>query len=482
MPFKKSQVNTNQAIYNSQQDLYQPRYSLPEVTINGRTPRIQPKRQKPYWVTSKTSQLNFGDVVKGINTATLGGLNSLSPTQWIRRVYDTGKLIKGDKTLSNYTNSWINGNTGLVSEEFEKEHPYWSMTINGVGDLAFGANLGSFIKLGKPITKINREDYIKLYDQLAPKTNKIINASNEGLDVYEQLTPKAKYFRDRLFFNKEYQKARALGQYPKTFSEKRAYLESLNSDYAGTRERLIQRRINDYDVRHPEYTSKWGVGRGDRWDDTEHANLLWNNKKEELESLEKEIPKKVNFLSKEGHLGFNGAQGFFDPSNNKIYSAIRKRNSLLPTKTKLELRGLNAHEADHVAQDISTDFRNLEEETNFLEKIVQKKHGYNPYHKALNRESYMFNDYAPITEDFRGAWAGAPNEINSEMQNILEQMGTTKSYRNLSPEEKFKADKFMSRRFDTDIDTPVWGNISRKGFFKSGGILNFLKPKKGSTT
>jgi hypothetical protein len=66
---------------------------------------------------SKTyrSAYNPDDIIKGFNALTLGGLNNLSPTQWARRVYDTGKLLTGNMTWSGYTNSWLNGNNGLVS-------------------------------------------------------------------------------------------------------------------------------------------------------------------------------------------------------------------------------------------------------------------------------------------------------------------------------------------------------------------------------
>ena len=178
MPFKKSQVNTNQAIYNSQQDLYQPRYTLPEVTITGNTPRIQPKRQKPYWVTSRTSQLNFGDVVKGINTATLGGLNNLSPTQWARRYYDTISLVSGDTSWKDYTTNWMLGNNGIVSNKFAKEHPYWSMAINGVGDIAALGGISNASKIDKAIKYFPRAG--KVTFNVAKTNSNPLNLRNYG--------------------------------------------------------------------------------------------------------------------------------------------------------------------------------------------------------------------------------------------------------------------------------------------------------------
>jgi hypothetical protein len=94
---------------------------------------------------SKTyySAYNPDDVIKGFNALTLGGLNNLSPTQWVRRYYDLNQLLasqvpgtKRTMTWSGFVNNWLNGNNGLVSEKFAQEHPYWSMVINGAGDAA----------------------------------------------------------------------------------------------------------------------------------------------------------------------------------------------------------------------------------------------------------------------------------------------------------------------------------------------------------
>lgn len=230
MPFKKSQVNTNQAIYNSQQDLYQPRYTLPEVTITGNTPRIQPKRQKPYWVTSRTSQLNFGDVVKGINTVTLGGLNNLSPTQWARRYYDTLSLVSGDTSWKDYTTNWVLGNNGIVSNKFAKEHPYWSMAINGVGDVAaFGglANAEKINNAAKIANKaINNASSVKLVAKDVAKTN--ANPYNWR---------KYRFIGDDRFYSdldnygiKNIMMDREKGTYPLTFAERRNYITNLKSD------------------------------------------------------------------------------------------------------------------------------------------------------------------------------------------------------------------------------------------------------------
>ena len=67
-----------------------------------------------------------------LNLASAGMSNYMSPTQLGRLGYDvvTGKgkdYLKG---------KFFEGNNGIVSDNFAKEHPLWSMTINGIGDVA----------------------------------------------------------------------------------------------------------------------------------------------------------------------------------------------------------------------------------------------------------------------------------------------------------------------------------------------------------
>lgn len=67
-----------------------------------------------------------------LNLASAGMSNYMSPTQLGRLGYDvvTGKgkdYLKG---------KFFEGNNGIVPDSFAKEHPLWSMTINGFGDVA----------------------------------------------------------------------------------------------------------------------------------------------------------------------------------------------------------------------------------------------------------------------------------------------------------------------------------------------------------
>lgn len=88
--------------------------------------------QQVYQIIPSTGQM--------FDIVTVGGLNNLSPTQWMRRVYDTRKLIQGKMSGNDYINHWFFGNNGIASDEYARKHPYRTMAANLIGDIAtFGA-------------------------------------------------------------------------------------------------------------------------------------------------------------------------------------------------------------------------------------------------------------------------------------------------------------------------------------------------------
>lgn len=97
---------------------------LPEITIT----KANPKNYR--------SVYDANAAIDGFNTLTLGGLNNLDPTQWARRMYDLPKTLFGPMRFSTYMDRWINGNEGLVSSNFQQQHPWYSAGINLLGGAA----------------------------------------------------------------------------------------------------------------------------------------------------------------------------------------------------------------------------------------------------------------------------------------------------------------------------------------------------------
>lgn len=67
------------------------------------------------------------NIAEGINIMSVGLLNRLSPTQNIGLITDA---IQGDNIMQ----SWL-GNSGIVSDNFVQNHPYWAFSANFVGDV-----------------------------------------------------------------------------------------------------------------------------------------------------------------------------------------------------------------------------------------------------------------------------------------------------------------------------------------------------------
>ena len=122
------------------------------ATPNG--PRIKPGQLYKY-------QEPWSDE-KFLNAVTVGGLNNLSPAQWLRRGYD---LATGNLT----TDSWLNGNAGVVPNWYAQQHPYKSMAANALID---------FWTLGGPSILKNATNIGKI-KPLAPTAKQFQNISEQ---------------------------------------------------------------------------------------------------------------------------------------------------------------------------------------------------------------------------------------------------------------------------------------------------------------
>ena len=97
----------------------------------------------------------FNNIMEFTNIATGGAANRLSLTQNARLLYDIGDAIFGDGSWDTVGNS-ILGNNGIVSDKFAAEHPYWTMAINGVGDITGGvATYKTYNTLSNPRSSYN---------------------------------------------------------------------------------------------------------------------------------------------------------------------------------------------------------------------------------------------------------------------------------------------------------------------------------------
>lgn len=97
----------------------------------------------------------LGNIAEGVNVMSGGILNRLSPTQNTGLFIDT---VQGDNIMK----SWF-GNSGIVSDKFQQEHPYWSMVINGLGDAGTGYGINYTFTNPNIVAKLRHPTYKKYY-------------------------------------------------------------------------------------------------------------------------------------------------------------------------------------------------------------------------------------------------------------------------------------------------------------------------------
>lgn len=109
-----------------------------------------------HWDNGYKSAYHPEDSVEFANILTAGGLNNLSPTQWLRRTKDAIQTAKGNMSGAEFRDHWLNGNNGIVSDQFAENHPYLSMAVNMAGDMGLGLTASASKNLAKTALKINR--------------------------------------------------------------------------------------------------------------------------------------------------------------------------------------------------------------------------------------------------------------------------------------------------------------------------------------
>lgn len=119
-----------------------------DLIVTPQGPRVKPgqlhKYQEPW------------DDEKFMNAVTVGGLNNLSPSQWARRILD---FQNGELTVD----SWLNGNNGIVPDDYAKEHPGMAAAANTLFD---------FWTLGGPSMIKNAKNWAQLARSIGKQTPK----------------------------------------------------------------------------------------------------------------------------------------------------------------------------------------------------------------------------------------------------------------------------------------------------------------------
>ena len=416
---------------NSMSDVFATMEFTPKKTnVGSSITRKQSTPSKTYY-----SAYNPDDVVKGFNALTLGGLNNLSPTQWARRAYDTGKLLTGNMTWSGYTDSWINGNNGVVSQNFKEEHPVLSNSING------GIDLATF-----SLPKVSLYP-VHFVQQVAKPITSTYIGTKLGEEVDKYLPKKIKGYGEMLGY--------MLGVGVGTGF---AYKNYSNIPLIHTK----YKKLNDV-INYPITTAAATVKGKYPWTKKQDIKLK--------RQLFDDIEEARNFQLKSGYLledqpairiakksqYLEGELGHYTP----YYNTVTVKSTINPG-----FKGLVNHELTHGRQQYFGAFSEFD-----------PKAGY-----YIPRKDIKTPVFDPFRKKKAGSWTASPDEFDAELSNLQISTGKlpTEPVDNIFPlQTRFG---IWNKNKAREIENLILQLRKNREFFKDGGkmnILEFLKNGSG---
>ena len=411
-----------------------------KTTVGSSITRKQSAPSKTYY-----SAYNPDDIVKGFNALTLGGLNNLSPTQWVRRYIDLNQLlasqIPGSKrtmTWSGFVNNWLNGNNGLVSEKFAQEHPYWSMGINGVGDAVVLGGLANASKIKQvgDIAVNHGGDAAKFAMDVAKNSSKPFNWRNY------------RFLGDSRFYSdlddagyRTLMSERQSGNYPLTFAERKNYITGLKSD--------IQKGV-DYAINEARENVKVPLRSGK---EVEYTFDGGKGLRLEPYSPEDIQPQKIHYGTLKatktyGKTPWEGDYGAFQDMFKGLFFPFRDRPNTLRTHSIFQDLGerisTGAHETRHTVQRY------------FDVPLTERRYDLpGTYGRYTNRRLPL--DFKKKVNEFindaqtAGEWEGSLAEMDSELTGWSARYGFPR-YSQMNPQQKAQLHDLFQKRFGGNTD------------------------------
>ena len=374
---------------------------------------------------------------------------NLSPTQWARRAYDTGKLLTGNMTWSGYTDSWINGNNGVVSQNFKEEHPVLSNSING------GIDLATF-----SLPKVSLYPVHFVQQVATPITSTYIGAKL-GEEVDKYLPKKIQGYGGMLGY--------MLGAGVGTGV---AYKNYSNTPLIHTK----YKKLNDV-INYPITTAAATVKGKYPWTKKQDIKLK--------RQLFDDIEEARNFQLKSGYLledqpairiakksqYLEGELGHYTP----YYNTITVKSTINPYSNlpieSLEsvgsgFKGLVNHELTHGRQQYFGAFSEYDPKVGYY----------------VTRKDIKTPVFDPFRKKKAGSWTASPDEFDAELSNLQISTGKlpTEPVDNIFPlQTRFG---IWNKNKAREIENLILQLRKNREFFKDGGkmnILEFLKNGSG---
>lgn len=398
--------------------------------------------------------------IETMNAVTGGALNLINPSQVI------GAAIHSDKPQDYFLNL-LKGNNGIVTDNFSKEHPYYSIAINGALDAFTGRSLYNInywnqtkpllTSIGKGMGKtivevpynIVTNKNIQTYGRKIANT--ILN-SNYERDIKNPIeTIKA-------IINGRYTPFMTRQQAKIALRKNQEALQKIFDDAYNFNKSIEANKSQPINI---DEQYKVNI---DNWD------KAWKSSDEILNL--KNSPYKNNkptlhidpLKDKKGQKFYDADAYYFD---NDIYIPSRSRTSrhILIDPNSFKTRRNLSHEINHHLQNVIPKYRDI----GYFDKNV----GY----YVVNENNDLANKiFAPIKKNSLKEitnWSGSPYEVQSDMAGLKYILNNPTNYSNQPWYNKLYMKHFISKRFNI---SPSEANKMLKGMsrnsFAIGGHIN----------
>lgn len=426
-----------------------------EIVGHKKEKSINDNWQKAYakGITSGT----MASDIETMNAVTGGGLNLISPSQVI------GAAIHSNKPQDYFINL-LKGNSGIVTDNFSKNHPYWSMVANGAFDAFTGRSLYNinYWNQTKPLlTSIDKG----IGKTIVEVPYNII--TNKNVQTYGKkiINPIIDYGRD-VVNPIETIKAIKDGRYTPFMTKQQAKNLLIKNS------RRLQSRFNDAYNFNKEIEANKSLpinidnqykSNIDNWD------IAWRLRRG-IGDINDSPYKNSKPLLHINPLKTDVGQKFYDAyayyTNNDIYIPSRTSKHILTDPNSFKTRHILSHEINHHIQDVIPKYRNI----GYFDKNV----GYYVVNENNDLANKIFTPIKKNSLKEKTNWSGSPYEVQSDMAGLKYILNNPINYSNQPWYNKLYMKHYISKHFNISSSEAdkMLNDMSRHSFAMGGHIHN----------
>lgn len=395
-----------------------------------------------------------------MNAVTGGALNLISPSQVV------GAAIHSDKPQDYFLNL-LKGNSGIVTDNFNKNHPYWSIAANGAFDAFTGRSLYNInywnqtkpllTAIGKGIGKTIVEVPYNIVTNKNVQTygRKIVNPildSNYTRDIKNPIeTIKAiKDGRYTPFMTKQQAKI--------ALRKNQEALQKIFDDAYNFNKNIEANKSQPINI---DKQYKVNI---DNWDKTWESDDILNLNNSPYKNNKPTLH--IDPLKDKKGQKFYDATAYYSGNDIYIPSRIRASKHILTDPNSFKTRRILSHEINHHLQDVIPKYRDI----GYFDKNV----GY----YVVNENNDLANKiFAPIKKNSLKEitnWSGSPYEVQSDMAGLKYILNNPTNYSNQPWYNKLYMKRFISKRFNISSSeaNKMLNDMSRHSFAMGGHINN----------